>query len=320
MKIIHSDHYKETMETLVLPYLAKRKQTGFFFRIKDQNLYYQHFTADQERAVLVMLHGFTEGVDKFAESVYYLLQDGISVWQLQQREHGESYRSTRDPALIYIENYNDLIEDVHAFFHTVVFPAEKSKGFPFFLYGHSMGGGVSSCYLERYPDDFARAVLSSPMLEMKSGKVPVPVTTAFVKFLLLLGKGKDYLPGSVPFNGIADFADSCSNCEPRYLYWFQETAANVKNQMCVPALRTTLEFLRITQEATKPENCRKVRAKVLMMQAGRDLLVGAGGQEAFISRISDGRIVRLPEAKHEIYMGKDEDLEKYWTEILAFFR
>ena len=320
MKVIPADHYREQMETQVIPYLTQRVSTDYFSRVPGQELFYRHFQADHEKAILVMLHGFTEGVGKMDESIYYLLQDGISVWQLQQREHGKSYRSTPDPALIHIEHYDDLIEDLYSLIHTITIPAEKEKGLPFYLYGHSMGGGVCACYLERYPEDFSRAVLSSPMLEMKSGNVPVSLTTAFVQVMLLLGKGSEYLPGSVPFQPVPDFANSCSNCEPRYLYWFQETTAHPENQMCVPALRTALEFLRMTKEAGKKENCKKVKAEVLLMQAGKDTLVGSAGQEAFIRQIPHGRIVRFPEAKHEIYMGRDEDLDIYWKEILDFFR
>ena len=43
---------------------------------------------------------------------------------------------------------------------------------PLFLFGHSMGGCVSALFLEKYPDTFKAAVLTSPMLKMLFGTMP----------------------------------------------------------------------------------------------------------------------------------------------------
>ena len=50
-------------------------------------------------------------------------------------------------------------------------------------------------------------------------------------------------------------------------------------------------------------------------------MVNPGGQETFIRQIGElGRIFRMENAKHEIYLGKDSDLEVYWKEILEFLQ
>ena len=50
-------------------------------------------------------------------------------------------------------------------------------------------------------------------------------------------------------------------------------------------------------------------------------MVKPKGQERFIAQIGErGRLIRMKNAKHEIYLGKNEDLETYWHEILAFLR
>ena len=113
MDIIRSVRYAETMKNEVLPYLASRKEDGTFERRKGEPIYYEHFTADQPHASVVLVHGFTEGIDKFRETVFYFLTAGYHVWLIQQREHGKSFRSTKDHNLIYIRDFQDLVEDLH---------------------------------------------------------------------------------------------------------------------------------------------------------------------------------------------------------------
>ena len=320
MEIIRDNEYLNVMKQDVEPYLNNRRETGTFERLQGQPLYYEHFTADYPAASVVLVHGFSEGIDKFRETVWYFLQNGFHVWLLQQREHGKSYRSTKDPYLIYIDDYGKLIEDLHAFVTDVVKPAVRKEGLPLYLFGHSMGGGVSACLLERYPDDFKKAVLSSPMLEMNAGGTPVWAAALYAKLLIFLGRGQNYMPGTAGFSMEPDFENSCTTCRERYDEWFGEQKAHKEWQMCASAVRTALEFLRLTQEAVNPSGCRKVTADVLLLQAGKDTMVGSGGQDAFITQIPHGKKVQFPKAKHEIYREKAEILETYWREILAFLR
>ena len=88
--------------------------------------------------------------------------------------------------------------------------------------------------------------------------------------------------------------------------------------MSAPSVQTSLQFLYITREAMKPSNIKKVKAKVLLLQAGLDNMVLPGAQDSFISQVANGRIVRFPEAKHEIYRCCDTTLERYWDAILSF--
>ncbi len=319
MEIIQESSFRDTMENQVIPYLEARMKAGSFEPVPNQPLYFEQYTADEPAGVLVLLHGFSEGVGKFRECVYYFLQAGYHVWLLQQREHGKSYRSTGDRDLVYVDNYQQLVQDLHAFVHNVVKKEEGTRGLPLYLFGHSMGGGVSARYLEEYPEDFEKAVLSSPMLEVSSGDIPQKVAVAYVKGMLLMNRGKQYLPGSQPFSGKEDFENSCSNSRERYLYWLEWQREHREDQMCVLAVATSLQFMKLTNDVTDEKNCRRVKAKVLLLQAGKDTMVKPGGQETFIRRIgSRGTLLRFPESKHEIYMERTEVLRSYWEEILEF--
>lgn len=314
MKFIHSAHYQEEMEGIVNPYLEKRMKSGRFERESGKKLYYERFTADEPKATLVLLHGFSEGVVKFREMIYYFVQNGLDVWAMQQREHGLSHRSSDDLSLVDITDYRDLIRDVHYFVHHVV----RRRG-PLYLYGHSMGGAVSACCLEWHPGDFERAVLSSPMLEMNAGATPVWFAALYARVKTALGNGKDYMPGTAPFSPVPDFKGSCDDCEERYMYWFTQQKTHPELQMCCSSIRCALQFLNMTKAATAEKNVRRIRADVLLIQAGRDTMVKPGGQDKFIRELGErGRKVRFKNSKHEIYMGSDEQMRKYVKLVLSF--
>ena len=318
---IREANYKVDMENIVLPYLLQRKKSGDFERVPGHKIHYRTYAADTPHADVVLVHGFTEGLDKFNEVVYYFLQTGYNVWQIQQMGHGKSYRLVKDPSLVYIKDYRDLIRDLHSFVTDIVEKQRKNPLLPKYIFGHSMGGGVSAAYIEMYPDDFSKAVLTSPMLELNSGNNSVLAVALYAQFMNMAGRGKNYLPGSAPFSPKPDFENSCSNSKARYENWFAQVCQREEYQTCASAITTAMEFLKLIKYATAKKNCARVKAKVLLIQAGNDNMVKPGGQETFICQIGElGRIFRMENAKHEIYLGKDSDLEVYWKEILEFLQ
>ncbi len=319
-RMINADeNYAARMDGEVIPYLRERMKDGFIETVKGQPLYYRFYKADEPKAAAVMLHGFTEGIGKFNEMVWYFLQNGFNVWQLQQREHGRSWRSVEDLRVVNIDDFSQLVRDLHGFVTDVVRKHESSAGLPMVLYAHSMGGGVGACYLEEYPADFGKAVLSSPMLAMNSGNMPVWAAEGYARLMKAIGKGTSWMPGSAPFSGEEDLENSCSDCLPRYRYWLEQQKKDAQQQMSICTMGTALEFLKLTRFAVSPSHVSAVRAEVLVFQAGLDNMVAPEGQETFVRLLGErGQLVRFPEAKHEIYMCKDVILEEYLDKLFRF--
>ena len=327
MEFITEDNYQEKMEQIVLPFLAKRREAGTFERVPGQSLYYEHYADDTCTSTIVLLHGFTEGIGRFYETVYYFLLNGFEVYLLQQREHGRSYRSTSDPSKVNIEDYHDLVEDAHRFVHAIVF--EKSplvyanvhgQGTgTWILFGHSMGGCVASRYIELYPEDFPKAVLTSPMLDLNSGKTPYLLARTVKRKKKKRGHGSDYMPGAGPFKQEPDFADASTNCEARYLYWFRQCQADEKLQMSGATVNSAVSFDDMIRDAKRKENLKKIKADTLLVQAGSDRLIPPKGQEAYAKGSDKVKLVRVENAPHEIYRATDPILQEYWNKVLLPF-
>lgn len=319
MELLKEENFAGQMEQTVLPYLAARRQEGTMERVPGEKLVYEHYRADQEKAVVVLVHGFCESIRKFRESAYYFLKEGYSVWLLQQRSHGASFRPVpEDPSLVEIRNFRDLTEDLHYFVTQVVSP-DNQENRPLYLFGHSMGGGISACYIEMYPDDFEKAVLSSPMLDLDSGGTPVWLLVLYAWLLKLVKKGTKYLPGSKAFDPRPDFENSCTNSRARFDYYWEETLQHRDMQTSAASMDTAYSFLRLTKFAKKQKNIDRIRTRVLLVQAGKDGLVPPAGQNEFSEKLgSRGKKIVIPEAKHEIYRCCDRDMGQYWPAVMTF--
>ena len=335
VQIFPAQDFTETMDKVITPYVEARRQTGYYARVDGQPMYYEHISLTEEdtrstghRGTIVLVHGFSEGIRKFYETVWYFTHLGYDVWMYQQRGHGLSYHETKIPCLIHIGDYRSLIEDLHAFVANVVKPASNTSETRnedvestrnLILFAHSMGGAVGADLIEHYPDDFDKAILTSPMLQLDSGSTPVWQAELAARLLILLGKGGKFMPGAHGWEVKPDFEGSCTNCRERYDYWFREQCAHPENQMTGASVKTSLEFLKLTRDIAKPDNCAAVKIPVLLFQAEKDGTVLPGGQNHFIECIGEhGRLCVMRDAKHEIYRNTDDILAVYWKEIEQF--
>ena len=150
--LILSTDYANTMETVVLPYLKAREKVNS--ALKGDNgkpLYCVSYPADAPKGTVLVLHGFTENAYKFSEIIYSLLQNSFSVVAYDQRGHGRSWRDEgvqSDPSLTHVNVFDEYVNDLKAVCDTVL----KTMPKPWMIFSHSMGGAVSSLFLEKYPD------------------------------------------------------------------------------------------------------------------------------------------------------------------------
>ena len=315
--IIRDEDLQRDWKEIVRPYCKQRKVKGTFERKPRQRILYEHMTADEPKATVVLVHGFTESLVKFYETCYYFLANGYNVWLIQQRGHGVSYRNIEDVSLVHITDYNDLVDDLDFFIHELVIPGTP-EGQPLYIYGHSMGGGVAAIYLERYPEVFSKAILNAPMMEIDSAPIPVWLAKSVARVMIAAGKGNKYMPGSKPFSDDGDFENSCTTCRERYDQYLALAIKHDFLKMSALSISTAMEFFKLTQYVTKPENTARVKAKVLLFQAGKDNMVLPGGQERFVKNIPGAELVRIEDAKHEIYRCGADILVPYWEKILEF--
>ena len=145
------------------------------------NLFWKAWIPDAKpKAVIHIIHGYAEHVDRYKNVVDELVPDSYLVIAKDHRGHGRS-----DGKRGHVKSFEQYIEDERTFYKEII---EKDyNGIPYLVLGHSMGSIIALNYADRYQDDINGMILSGT--GSKPGK-------AIAKAKVLLSKiGSRLFPG-----------------------------------------------------------------------------------------------------------------------------
>ena len=170
----------------------------YTFKGKDGlDIYCESHIVENSKATIVILHGLCEYLPSYDEMVYYFNKMGYSTFGLEHRGHGRSGRLGCDNSQVNVIDFEDYIYDINLFVNDIV---KANVNNDLYLYSHSMGGLLAARYLEEYPDDFKKGILSAPMLGIKVGSFPTVVVKAFCGVTSNTFWEKSYAIGEKPFD------------------------------------------------------------------------------------------------------------------------
>lgn len=108
-----ADHYRDRMEREVVPFLKKYRHSGFFCPDKGQKkIYYESYRREDAKGIVIMVHGFFESAEKYAEMIYYFFQAGYQVYIMDVRGHGRSAREQADLSLVHIDQFKRYLSNL----------------------------------------------------------------------------------------------------------------------------------------------------------------------------------------------------------------
>ena len=310
------DNYAEVMQTVVEPELASIRKENYLTFKGGRKLHYEYYLCPEAKGSIVISHGFTESAEKFREMDYYFLQAGYNVFAIDHRGHGFSSREVEDPRVAHVDRFSDYVGDLNAFVENVV--RKNSGDLPLFLFSHSMGGAVAALYIQKYPDVFCKAILSSPMISPKTAGFPHWVTRAMAGAFLLIGKGKQLVFTEKGFDPDRTYENSNDTSEARFQYYYDKRKKTPEYQTDGASYNWVNESLKIIPKMLDPQNCAGVKTKVLLFQPAIDDVVEMEPQAEFVSKVPGARLVKIPASKHEIYLSVNEAMEPYLQAIFAF--
>lgn len=315
--LIPDEEFTERLQDTIKPWVKEHLKEEYFTSYDGTKIHTHYAIHPQEKASIVISHGFCEFAGKFHEVMYYMYTMGYSVFFIEHRGHGFSDRAAciHEWDRVYVKNYDEYVEDMHGFIEKIV--KKRSLTHTYYLYAHSMGGAISALFLEKYPDVFERAVLSSPMLQLNFGKNP----TWLVKVLMVVSKilrwDLKYAPGQKGFNHVYVFKTSSSTSEPRYAYIFNQREETPQYTSYGGTYAWTRASIYATRKIAR--NADKVKIPVLLCQAGKDTMVRPEGQEYFAEHSKNTRLIRFPESKHELFTATYDIMLPYYKEVFDFY-
>ena len=113
---------------------------GNFAGEKDLKLYYQGWLpSDSPRSVLVVAHGLADHGGRYQNLVEHFVPRGYGVYAVDYRGHGKSEGHRG-----YVDDFSHYVRDLKTFFD--ILKRKTPVIYPFFLFGHSMGGTVGTCF------------------------------------------------------------------------------------------------------------------------------------------------------------------------------
>lgn len=316
-ELLKEEDFDRQMKEVVAPYLARCRRTG---RISPKlDLYYELYPRTPNKGTVVICHGFTESTEKYHEFIYYLMKHGYQAAIYDQRGHGQSFRETEDRGMIHIRHFSRYILDLHVFLHKVVMQKMRTEKGSIYLFGHSMGGCVSARYLEEYPNDFDKAILSAPMLGLNLGRYSVRSAEAICAYKILTGHGMARIFNQKPFNPDERYQDCSASSEARFRYYHQVRLSHREYQTGGASYYWGQEAIWTGKLTVKKKEVRKIKTPLLLFISDQDTLVDEGAQRRFLRHLTCGRGILVPESRHEIYRAENPVLSAYLNRIENFF-
>ncbi len=313
---LQEEGFRQQMHRQAEPYLRRCCRSGRFTSFDGTWIFYCAYVPQHPKASIVISHGFTEFAEKYNEMVFYFLQAGYAVFLPEHRGHGRSQRVLRNMDKVYVKSFAHYVRDLHIFVHKIVKPYQNE----IMLFAHSMGGAIGALYLQRYPDDFKKAVLSSPMIQMNVKGMPYDAAMLTAYICRALGFGRAYAAGQHGFRAKPRFErSSCLSLE-RYLYAHEKRLKNWRCQTSGASYGWVCAAREASRYVQDNGNIARIHIPVLVFAAGREHMVNTDEICRFAGKLKNARLVWMLDARHEIFNGKEQMRMQFYQELFAFLQ
>jgi lysophospholipase len=272
----------------------------FYAGVDKKSVHFRQFRRGSNQA-LIVLPGRTEPTKKYAELIYDLSPMDLDFFLWDPRGQGYSDRLLTDPQKGYVESYKDYITDFDKFMKANII----GKYDQVFILAHSMGGAISLRYAQLNPGIIDKMVLSAPMLELKTNGVPEGPTLALMRVLKTIGKKKDYVPGGGALSSPVPFTENrVTQSKERYEMARSIDVLEPELLMGSSTNNWLLEAIKLTRKTFRQRK-KSSHIPMLIFQAGKDEFSKDKRQNKLCSASRKCRLVRLEEAKHEMFQEVD---------------
>ncbi len=265
--------------------------------------------AGRVRGSVALSPGRTEPIEKYVETAKRLGERGFVSLVHDWRGQGLSHRAVADRSLGHAAGFADFLGDYEALLDA--FAADLPQ--PWLAVGHSMGGCLTLLALAEGERRFAGALLSAPMLGLKTGSVPVGLARLLASGFSRLGRSGEAVFGS-PGAAPAPFEGNVLTHDPaRY-------ARNTALVEAAPELGLgppTWGWLDFAFAATRrlqhDPGAARIQIPVIVLTAGEDALVDNAASARVAARLPHGSLIDIGGARHELFQETDAIQARVWT-------
>jgi lysophospholipase len=265
-----------------------REQFESLFKAHNNNeIFYHIWNTKDSKGTLLVTHGIAEHSECYSDFAKDLNKYGYNVIAYDLRGHGRSEGSRG-----VVEDFDDYCQDLKLFFQHCREHFKKEK--PLFLFGHSMGGLITTktCLLHDL-EDFDGVILSSPCFGLK---IEVPVwKEKLAKF------GSNWLPNLTLWNEI-EYEDLTRDIEKAKKYGSDPLRHDKISPRLFLGMLEGIQFIK--------EHESEFKWPLLIQLAGQDKICDSNAGIRFHENCSSKikKIHIYDESLHEIYNDLDREL------------
>lgn len=248
---------------------------------------------------VILVQGYGEFMELYGEAIGSFRKRGYAVAAFDFRGQGGSAR--RVTGATHLARFRDHVDDLVA---VVRHCREAGLPRPFFIAAHSMGGLVALKAADEIRADVARMVLFAPLLQV--ARLPLPEQFSLLGATLLSGIGLARRRVAKSVTGPRDPMTNRLTTDPdRY----QAMCTLIDDNPALVSGPPTFGWVRcvLSTAASLRANAETPLAiPTLMLAAGRDSVVSTLATDRFARTAPGGGLVILPDARHQLFLERDE--------------
>jgi len=263
-----------------------------------------------------MVGGFSECIEKYFETIADLAACGLSVWCLDWRGQGGSERPRRWPSRPRPRRFDRDAHELALFTRTLPVPRR-----PRLLIAQSMGGAIALLCLRRYRGLFDGAVLSAPMLGIRTLGLPPYVVRCVSGAARISGLGLCFVPGAgrwrperVPSPERSRTTTDPDRCRLQYSWFLADAELRVDE----PTWGWLDTALRLAARIGRKEFLCGIDTPILLASAGLETFVLPESHRRAAQLLPDCTLVEFPDSKHEPFLERDP-IRARWFEAIDRF-
>lgn len=288
---------------------------GFFTGYRGAKLRYAVFRSDisPARGTIVLLHGRSESIEKYYETIRDFNAMGLWVATYDLRGQGGSDRLLKKPKKGHLRRFSDYEHDLNLFLKQIVLPDTR---LPFFLVAHSTGALIALAAAPNLTNRIDRMALAAPFVGLTGQALPEGLIRFIAGALTAIGLGQ--ISAGKDQNR-RPFADNPLTSDPRR---FARNGAIGKDypelEIGPPTMRWLKETLKAGRRIASQAHLTNITIPTLILAPMRDGIVPYAKQEQMARNFRAGQLVNVIGGRHELFSEDDVYRAQALAAIEAF--
>ena len=294
-------------------YFQNAGQSGVLTVAENITISYRRFDENCGNTALVIVPGWSEPKEKYAELIYDLKSLDYCLYIYDHRSQGSSSRLLKNTQITYVDSFQDYVHDLQQFDEIIVRSKQHQR---IFILAHSMGGLIATEYAAQKPQEFSGLILSTPMFQPDTGALPESAAYWITSLLINFGYANSFVPSHGEWQAKTFAENQQTNSEVRFARSEQLFLDNpslivsgVSNQWLYSAIETSRQTSDYAQKMNIP---------IRLFQATEDSFVRPERQDEFCALAPECELISVENAKHEILMENDAVRNFVIEHIISF--